>query len=266
MTTVVRWGGSDQRRQSSIYLASDSKLTYPTKHELGRKTFACKNAPYIFGFCGQAALPFTAIPKLVLELDRMYGGSMEITESIILAFVKNEINPAKRRYSNIGDCHIMVCGRNGENMSASFFSYVITYTLNRDCVGIERPDYLKKNNFYQAWGSGEGTSNSYNTAWEVNTDSGGFSRAIFSGFYDSICSCLDLYTLPPPQLVGIWATGAPIDFCLIWNSRIYQGGTRVPSTSIPRTCMDRLFQIIDPLTMDVAVNEQRHAFYDPPIS
>ena len=58
MTTLISWVGIDQRRPTSLYLASDSRISWGSQHhrwDVGRKLFSCKVSADIFGYCGDVS-------------------------------------------------------------------------------------------------------------------------------------------------------------------------------------------------------------------
>ena len=67
MTLLASWIGVDSRKISSLYIASDSRISWgsKTKFDSGRKVFGCKNHPIILGYCGDVLFPSMVISQLV---------------------------------------------------------------------------------------------------------------------------------------------------------------------------------------------------------
>ena len=71
MTLMVSWVGVDTHRPASIYIASDSRLSWPNEahYNHGRKTFACSQFPDIFGYCGDVLFPSMVLAQIVEMID-----------------------------------------------------------------------------------------------------------------------------------------------------------------------------------------------------
>ena len=70
MTLIVSWAGVDSRSPSSLYIASDSRITWGKKHfDQGKKVFACKSHPDIFGYCGDVLFPLMILNQIVDSID-----------------------------------------------------------------------------------------------------------------------------------------------------------------------------------------------------
>lgn len=71
MTLVVAWIGVDSRKVTSAYIATDSRITWPTApvthYDNAKKTFSFKNTADIVGFCGDYLYP-TMILSQINEL------------------------------------------------------------------------------------------------------------------------------------------------------------------------------------------------------
>jgi hypothetical protein len=59
MTTIVTWAAVDTHGVSSIYIASDSRISWgaTTVWDSGRKTFASQDCPFVFGYWGDVLFP-----------------------------------------------------------------------------------------------------------------------------------------------------------------------------------------------------------------
>ena len=67
MTLLVSWVGIDTHGPSSIYIASDSQISWGTsaKFDLGRKVFAFSKWPDILGYCGDVLFPSIVLNQIV---------------------------------------------------------------------------------------------------------------------------------------------------------------------------------------------------------
>lgn len=71
MTLLVSWIGIDTHGTSSIYIASDSRITWENsaKFDLGRKVFAFSKWPDILGYCGDVLFPSIVLNQIVELAD-----------------------------------------------------------------------------------------------------------------------------------------------------------------------------------------------------
>jgi hypothetical protein len=71
MTLLVSWVGVDTHGPSSVYIASDSQISWGTlaKFNFGRKVFAFSKWPDILGYCGDVLFPSIALNQIVELAD-----------------------------------------------------------------------------------------------------------------------------------------------------------------------------------------------------
>src|SRR5258705_12262992 len=78
MTSIVAWAGVDSRRVGTIYIASDSRISWGRyQWDQGRKVFACRKAPHIFGYWGDVLFPALALPVLVERIDSIAASASD---------------------------------------------------------------------------------------------------------------------------------------------------------------------------------------------
>ena len=71
MTLLVAWAGIDSRGPASVYMASDSLITWSESRsfDFGRKVFSFNNHPDVLGYCGDVLFPSIAINQIVEMAD-----------------------------------------------------------------------------------------------------------------------------------------------------------------------------------------------------
>jgi hypothetical protein len=72
MTTLISWIGVDSRKPSSLYIASDSRLSWASSDaywDRGRKVFSSKRLPHIWGYCGDVLYPSLALGQIIAAVD-----------------------------------------------------------------------------------------------------------------------------------------------------------------------------------------------------
>ena len=131
VTSIVVWCGVDSRSPASLYIATDSRISWgrnaPT-WDRGRKAFSSTNAPFVFGYWGQVLFPALALPEVQERADRgMYSemASREAHDSIATTLIRqwSKYPPAQR-----ADVGIIIGSRNGEGMNSQFHISILTYS------------------------------------------------------------------------------------------------------------------------------------------
>lgn len=71
MTLIVAWIGIDPHGPTSIYIAADSRISWtpPKTYDYGRKVFALKSSPDIFGYCGDVLFPSMVLSQILEMAD-----------------------------------------------------------------------------------------------------------------------------------------------------------------------------------------------------
>jgi hypothetical protein len=72
MTSLIAWAGMDPHGQTSLYFATDSRISWslnPPYWDFGRKVFACREEPDIFAFAGDGLFCVTLISRLCSLID-----------------------------------------------------------------------------------------------------------------------------------------------------------------------------------------------------
>ncbi len=72
MTSLIAWAGMDPHGQTSLYFATDSRISWsvaPPYWDFGRKVFACRFEPDIFAFTGEGLFSVTVISRLCSLID-----------------------------------------------------------------------------------------------------------------------------------------------------------------------------------------------------
>lgn len=124
MTSLVSWVGIDQRGPSSVYFASDSRITWGggDTWSHGRKLFAARKYPHIFGYCGDVLFPTQSLGQIVELIDaglifEAKDGIDVCTERII-----SILDSAFRTYPSAGKKRfdLLYCMREGQGVSAPF--------------------------------------------------------------------------------------------------------------------------------------------------
>ncbi|HBW0091094.1 hypothetical protein [Klebsiella aerogenes] len=235
MTTLFSWTGIDTHGQASIYIASDSRISWGgnATWDVGRKVFSSRNHPEIFGYCGAVAFPIQVLGQLTNLIDDglLFDDSDTIKIKIekIKSTIKNSLMamPSCQR----GTCEILYATRIGNRMNSSFHAAIIK--IRTDGIYSEEFVLPEKSGLIASSGSGSTSLKKWHDIWVGNPNqdpflSGRTSRNVFSAFCDSLASKQDTFSGGAPQLVGIYREGAAKNFGVIYNNKRYLNGLEVP--------------------------------------
>jgi len=209
MTSFIAWVGVDSRSPSSLYLASDSRISWtPTigwNH--GRKLFASRSSPDALGYVGEVLFPSLALAQITsaIELGALFPANaspplrIHRVESALKA--SHDSFPQGMRHPFT----IVYAYRESSGMSSQF--HIVTFEWaqgsqwTRTSVGLP-----ESSGVVCMFGSGEQVVQKWISRW-TSSSQGGTSRAVFSAFCNALSSHEDPQTGGAPQLVGLYRTG-----------------------------------------------------------
>lgn len=258
MTTLVAWLGVDSRGPASLYLASDSRITWggSTPWDRGRKLFVCRQQPYLFGYCGEAFFPSQVLGQVTERIDADLLPASDPDDFVhqVVSLVQEMLpdGPSAVR----GAFQVILAQRSGRGISSTFHLHEGPFPAS-GAADIKRCTLPGHSDVIGAWGSGTATFRQHYARW-ASSDVKGTSRAMFSAFCDSIAAGSDPLTGPPPQLVGMYRIGAGRPFGLIWEGRRHFYASEVTGEVATRDVQwhNALFEICDPQTLERALGAQ----------
>jgi hypothetical protein len=217
MTSLISWVGVDARGPASLYIASDSRISWDfDTWDVGRKVYACATRPDIFGYCGDVLFPALALGQVValgdtrVALDEL---DAESRHRAVLAILQRSLAgvPMARRNA----FSILHGSRDGEGMASVFHAWRIEWTSSTGWTDTELT-IPSSSALLVAMGSGAGTVRNHDFAW-TRSDVGGTSRAVFSAFCDALASRKDPLTGGAPRLVGLYRKSNGLPFGTIYR-------------------------------------------------
>lgn len=254
MTSLISWVGVDSRGPASFYFASDSRLSWPGKGvwDRGRKLFACRRYPMMFGYCGEVLFPSQTLSQITEMVDlgliavSPFDSIDHCTErvtAVIEAALQTYPPAAKNRFE------IVYCIREGENMQSRFHLKQITFAPPAAAT-VSTFQIPNKSGPIAVLGSGSQSVRTKLDKWAASCV-GGTSRAVFSAFCESLHSGKDPSSGGPPQLVGLWRNSPPQTFGMIWQGRRYFYGLEASAAATQNGVrwFNELFEICDPETL-----------------
>lgn len=254
MTSFVAWLGADSRGPTSLYFASDSRITWGKDKrgwETGRKVFGCQSAAELFGFTGYILLPQSIITRVVDFIDSrvlppLAGCSASARVETLRAIVQREVDSHLQPFED--DFSVFYAAREGEGMPphATFHVFEVYCNAARRSVEVFSFGIPAESSMLVAHGTGAGAVRGWVNKWALS-DQGGTSRAVFSAFCDSLRSGEDPRTGGEPQLVGLYRQGHARQFGVVSAKGASIGGLlQVPVDPRARIeWRDELFQRVE---------------------
>jgi hypothetical protein len=253
LTTLISWVGADPRRLSSIYLASDSRMTWPNSStwDCGRKLFASDHQPDVFGYVGEAFFPSQTLGQIVDHIDSgllLNRGTPPLQRAALIA---ETLERSAKEYPRVSGerFEILYATRHGHGSSSLFALFHLEFSGGRVAgpVSIELP---KKSGVVKVLGSGGTTFERTLTVWQSG-EVGGTSRSVFSALAEVLRTPGDPSSGGPPQLVGLYGVGNGKTFGVIWEGRRFCCGLEVGNTGRQRNVRwhNELFEICDPTAL-----------------
>lgn len=230
MTLLLSWLGVDSRGPASVYIASDSRISWGVfgKWDYGRKVFGFKNHPDILGYCGDVLFPSQVLSQIIEIGDHgllfddkssckeKFEAIKEKVIQIFQSYPRNQKNiignyigilHASRDYKKNFFCHLIEWQR-GESWSGKEAQFK-DHSDKLMVLGSGKQEFLKKFEKY----------------WESENKK--TSRAVFHCFCDTLENIKDRYCGGAPQLVGLYRIDNARNFGVIKSQRRYLLGVDI---------------------------------------
>lgn len=224
MTLLLSWIGKDSRKISSIYLASDSRISWnkDKKYDYAQKVFAFQNTPDILGYCGDVLYPTMKINQIQeMEKNKLLFpsrcNSSERSE-VIYREIKSKFNeyPPDALGKSIEILHI--ARDNKTDFMCNIFKWNIKDGWSKNNIPI--PEYSDK-----VIVLGSGQDEFYKRYLDyLAGNSGKTSRALFQCLCHTLLKIKDLKCGGAPQLVGLFNEGNGNDFGVVYQEKRYYLG------------------------------------------
>lgn len=232
MTSLIAWLGIDSRGPASIYIASESRISFEGsgggQWDAGRKTFASLRHPDIFGYCGDALFASQVLGQIVDAVDARALFGPDATPEAKFEAVATTLERAQAGYppTYLGSGFSVIhCSRRHEGMASTFVAYELSWTPARgwDRAAVPLP---QQSGLIRAYGSGKASVTASSDHWE-NTEARRTSRSVFAAFCDSLRSGADPGSGGAPQLVGLYRKGPAESFGVVYQGRRYLHGLAI---------------------------------------
>ncbi|HAS6064786.1 TPA: hypothetical protein I7135_21865 [Vibrio vulnificus] len=231
MTTLVAWVACDGAKQASVYLASDSRLSWEDKGhwDLGRKIFPSEKYPDILGYCGEALFCSQQLSQIITYIDscRTFEGNEDpdVRSQMIYDLIKRSFGPYPKTFSLPSFSVIYLTRRAKFNFSA----YVIKWSKKAGW-SIENLNVGNQSSLIVVDGSGAKEYKSLYTSEIATSDFGTNSRGYFYALNRFIKRGIDPATGGSPQLACLYNVGAAIKVGVVFDGERYIYGLNIPAS------------------------------------
>jgi hypothetical protein len=260
MTTLIAWLGVDERQPASIYIATDSRISWGNSHswDVGQKIFSALTKPELFAFCGDVIYPQAILPRIcsLIDEDNFFAPNSGYDAKLNQLF--DYVQRTFSSYPLKGKFTILYISREHDGMAATFHAGKISWDSQ---VGFEMNVLMlpSESELIVATGTGKLAMDNKSFLWQ-NSDAQGTSRSVFSAFCDALASGADQFSGGAPQLAGLYRIGASKQFGIIWNEIPYINGVEAAHHQLNdlREWRNNLFERCSPDTLTVIANAQKH--------
>lgn len=267
MTSLVAWIGVDSRGPASIYLASDSRISWASEKtvdtwDYGRKLFASKSQPEILGYVGDVLFPSQALGQVIdlIDLGILFVDADHPTTkwSKIVSLVQSSFQAYPVRPARPFD--IVYCTREGSGMASVFHMFTLSWRPNSGWAIKQDWRIPEKSDVIATFGSGHDQVKLWHDQWQ-RADGESVSRSVFSAFCDALRSGSDVHTGGAPQLIGLYRKGPAESFGVINDGGRHLMGVPLPDSLVGNAVewRNELFERCDGHTMKPLEGAQRHS-------
>lgn len=264
MTTLICWVGRDQRKVTSIYFASDSRISWgsQSRWESGRKLFFCRKSADLFGYCGEVLFPTQILPTVaeLLDLGVLHTGSNSAADRhhAMVEYIRKSHSDGKNIPRH--DVTILHASRDGENMACAFSLWCTQYDAKAK-KWIDQTVDLDVDTSQLVAAEGSGANALERSMREVQLlPQARTSRSYFWGLCDALKSGADPFSGGSPQMAMMYSSGPPSFSGVIFDGERYIWGRRVDADA-PVSHLewrDELFHRTDPITLMPLKGARRH--------
>lgn len=197
MTTLMSWisysdTGEAPHLPRAVHLVSDSKITWGSadkRWEAGRKIFATRTEPHLFGFCGDVVLPALILGQIVSAIDAEILfepiATAQERQALIFETVKRAIASAVNTPTLDFTIHHLFRDQPWPN--TSFRAWNMQFDATARTTQAHEVPIPTSTDIIGSFGSGKSAAKAHRDRWE-QSDAAGLSRALLASFCDAIRS------------------------------------------------------------------------------
>lgn len=250
MTSLIAWTGADSRGAASLYLASDSRISWDSESgwDVGRKLFASDARADILGYCGDVLFPALALGQVIAlsNAGLLKADAAERHKEVTL-MLERSLAQVPLRHRN--EFVILHGARQAEGMASHFRLWHTSWSSATGWTDRE-VTVPPTSSLILALGTGGSAVMSSNFTWSLS-ESGGTSRAVFSAFCDALAAKADPRSGGPAQLVGLYRKGNGLAFGTVHDGEAFLYGMPVATPDRTQTIewRNELFERCDGVSL-----------------
>lgn len=261
MTTLIAWVGVDSQRIGSVYIASDSRITWMGHGDCWdstQKVFSSRFYPEIFGYSGRAEFAVHTMQQLISHIDDDIlienSDSFELKIQKVIRFLDEKAYSLSENRRGTGT--IIYATRIGFKMKSQF--HVAEIKFGQDGLTWSEIELPSKSGVVAKAGSGAAIHETINNKWCIDDKlmsdkklgyiKQGYSRFVFSSLCEAIMNKSDKYTGGAPQLVGLYKHKPGLNFGVIFNYKRYLSGKEISCSQAKATNVEwrnEFFELCD---------------------
>lgn len=238
MTMLASWIGIDTHGPTSAYIMSDSRISWGDNNTFdhGKKVFACKNYPEIFGYAGDVLFPSIVLQQIVemIDSDLLFDKKTSCYEKNKIIFDKLSYEICKYPLNHSANIfHILHVSRETVVTKERYPNYYANLLcFDNGCWNRKSLDIPNESGLIYTLGSGskEFKKNYVKYQNDINKNT---TRNVFHCFIDSLINTKDPSCGGAPQLVSIYRK--PNTYArytgIIYNNKRYFAGSEIPVDS-----------------------------------
>lgn len=267
MTSLVAWIGVDSRGPASIYLASDSRISWAIEKtvdtwDYGRKLFASKSQPEILGYVGDVLFPSQALGQVIdlIDLGVLFvdadGPAEKWAKIVSLLQDSFQVYPSRSAHP----FEVVYCTRENGGMGSVFHMFTLRWRRDTGWTINQGWRIPEMSNVIATFGSGHDQVKQWHNQWQRAIGES-VSRSVFGAFCDALRSGGDVFTGGAPQLAGLYRERPAETFGVIYEGRRYLMGVPLPDSLVCDAIewRNELFERCDGHTMKPLEGAQRHS-------
>ncbi|CAA0080090.1 Uncharacterised protein [Zhongshania aliphaticivorans] len=135
MTLLVAWAGIDSRGPASVYIATDSRVSWGSKGHFdhANKTFALQKFPAIIGYCGDSMASLMLISQAITLMEAVpesHGQNLENLVDVLIRFAVRNYSQYPAELSS-GSFTVVICGKSRTESAGEFACYQVDSTFDK---------------------------------------------------------------------------------------------------------------------------------------
>ncbi|MCB1594469.1 MAG: hypothetical protein KDI76_06100 [Xanthomonadales bacterium] len=206
MTLLVAWTGIDSRSPASVYIATDSRVSWGDQDffDHSNKTFALRQFPAILGYCGDSLASQMLISQAMAVIEAMpdYAGkNLENLVDLFIRLIVRNYTQYPVKFST-GNFTVVMCGKATIESAGDFECFRIDSTF-KDTT---KSKLLLPNKSGPIVVAGSGRidfEEQYKIHQSSENPNKSTSRDVFHAFYQSINKGGNPTVGPAPQIVSV---------------------------------------------------------------